>query len=98
MADTDEWLVAVQHELGLEGATVARPGLDAATGLAELVGGAVGLSVAPATVFLLGLAAGRAADPSVAAHDFTDKLGALARSWDADAGRGEAPNDQSRRG
>jgi hypothetical protein len=97
-APTDQWLAAARHELGLEEATGSSAGLDAATELSSLVSGTVGPSVAPATVFLLGLAAGRAAEPSVAARDFTEKLGALARSWNADTDRAEAPNDQDRRG
>lgn len=95
-----EWLLAARGELGLEEAAEGDQGLNAAQKLAELVADNVdgsGTSVATSTVFLLGIAAGRAADPAVAAHDFTEKLAALAKSWNADTDRGEAPNDQARR-
>lgn len=97
---TREWLVAARAELGLEESAEGDQGLDAARDLAELVADNVdgsGTSVATSTVFLLGVAAGRASDPGVAAHDFTEKLAALAKSWNADTDRGEAPNDQARR-
>ncbi|MBW0117219.1 DUF6457 domain-containing protein [Pseudonocardia abyssalis] len=94
---TDEWLTAARTELGLEDAAEGAQGLDAAAELDALVRDNVDGSVAASTVFLLGLAAGRSADPAVAAHDFTEKLSALARSFDADTDRAEAPNDQARR-
>jgi hypothetical protein len=58
---------------------------------------AVEAAAAPSTVFLVGVAAGRAADPAVAARDFTEKLSALARSWNADSERSATPNDQDQR-
>ncbi len=95
---TDEWLSAARHELGLEDATDGRQALEAVDRLDALVEEQVDHSVAASTVFLLGVAAGRSADPAVTANDFTEKLGALARSWNADTERGEAPNDQQQRG
>lgn len=94
---TTEWLTAARTELGLEEAAEGRHGLAAAAELDALVREHVDGSVAPSTVFLLGLAAGRSAEPAVAAHDFTEKLAALARSYDADTDRAEAPNDQAQR-
>lgn len=93
-----EWLDAARRELGLEDAVASTRGLDAAGALAELVGDQVDpVGIAP-SVFLLGVAAGRAADPGIAAHDFVEKLGALARSWNADTERSATPHDPSRRG
>jgi hypothetical protein len=48
-------------------------------------------------LFLVGVASGRASDPSVAAHDFAGKLAALARGWNADTERAEPANDQDAR-
>lgn len=93
-----EWLAASGRELGLEDAAESAQGLDAADALAAAVGEHVGAEAVAATVFLLGTAAGRASDPAVAAHDFVEKLDALARSWNADTDRAAQPNDQSRRG
>ncbi|MEJ3653234.1 DUF6457 domain-containing protein [Actinomycetes bacterium KLBMP 9759] len=77
----DEWLVAAGRELGLENATMSPQGLDSADILADLVSRHVDPDAAAPTVFLLGMAAGRALDPAVAAHDHVEKLTALARSW-----------------
>jgi hypothetical protein len=95
---TTEWLAASARELGLEDAVESVQGLDAAETLARSVGEHVDPAVAASTVFLLGVAAGRAADPAVAAHDFVDKLDALARSWGADTDRSPQADEQVRRG
>ncbi|GAA2553463.1 DUF6457 domain-containing protein [Pseudonocardia hydrocarbonoxydans] len=94
---TAEWLTAARTELGLEDAAEGQQALDAAAELDALVRTNVDGAVAAQTVFLLGLAAGRSAEPAVAAHDFTEKLSALARSYDADTDRAVAPNDQAQR-
>jgi len=65
--------------------------------LTTTVAGNVGRPVAAATAFLIGVAAGRAAEPPVAARDYVQQIDALARSWTADRDRGVAPNDQSNR-
>ncbi len=96
--EVTEWLAASARELGLEDATESAQGLDAAEVLAGLVGEHVDAAAVASSVFLLGVAAGRASDPAVAAHDFVEKLDALARGWNADTDRSAAPNDQSRRG
>jgi hypothetical protein len=87
-----EWLTAARRELGLEDAAEGEQGLGAAEALAALVHEKVGPAAAPSTVFLVGVAAGRAADPAVAARDFTEKLSTLARSWNADSERSATPN------
>ena len=50
---------------------------------------------APVTAFLVGVAAGRADDPTVAARDYAGKISKLAEGWGADDERGEPANDQS---
>jgi len=91
------WLSAVERELGLHGSVESGHGLDAAQSLAELVTERVGADAAGRTVFLIGAAAGRAEEPPVAAHDYTEKIAALARSWNADEQRAEPPNDPGNR-
>ncbi len=93
-----EWLAASGRELGLEDAAESAHGIDAADRLAALVAEHVDPAAAASTAFLVGVAAGRAADPAVAAHDFVEKLDALARSWNADTDRAAQPNDETRRG
>jgi hypothetical protein len=50
------------------------------------------------TAFLVGVAAGRADDPAVAARDHAGKFSKLAEGWRADEERGKAANEQPRRG
>jgi hypothetical protein len=45
----------------------------------------------------VGVASGRASDPSVATHDYAGTLTALARGWNADTERAEPANDQDAR-
>lgn len=49
------------------------------------------------TLFLVGVASGRASDPSVAARDNPGKLAALARGGNAGTERAEPANDQDAR-
>ena len=50
-------------------------------------------------VFLVcvGVAAGRADDPAVAARDYAEKIRNLAKGWDSAGERGVPANDQSKR-
>ena len=91
------WLSAVERELGLHGSVESSQGLDAVQELVDLVADRVGGSAAGRTAFLIGAAAGRAQEPPVAAQDYTEKIGALARSWNADAERSVPPNDPADR-
>jgi hypothetical protein len=95
---THEWITAVQFELGLEDATDSDTGLDALGGLATTVGGRVGSDAIARTAFLVGVAAGRAEEPAVAARDYAQKLSALAEGWDSEAQRGVPSNDPDHRG
>jgi hypothetical protein len=90
-----EWVTAVARELGIEvgGSAV----VDAVLDLTADVAHRVSRPAAPVTAFLVGIAAGRADDPSVAAADYARKISALAEGWDADTERGVAANDQSQR-
>jgi hypothetical protein len=93
-----EWITAVSRELGLEGQVDSDKSVDAVLDLTSDVAHGVSRPAAPVTAFLIGVAAGRADDPQVAAADFSQKISALARGWDADTERGETSNDQAQRG
>ncbi|MBW0101338.1 DUF6457 domain-containing protein [Pseudonocardia sp. KRD291] len=92
-----EWLTTVERELGLHRSEGDDHGLDAVHQVADLVSDKVDASVAARTAFLIGAAAGRAEEPPIAAHDFTEKIAALARSWNADTERAAQPNDPANR-
>ncbi|GAA4554149.1 DUF6457 domain-containing protein [Pseudonocardia xishanensis] len=93
-----EWLTAVSLELGLEGQVDSDKSVDAVLDLTSEVAHGVSRPAAPVTAFLIGVAAGRADDPQVAAADYAQKIAALAAGWGADTERGVASNDQSQRG
>jgi Domain of unknown function (DUF6457) len=91
-----EWVTAVTRELGLELDDAAV--VDLVLDLTSDVAHGVSRPAAPVTAFLVGVAAGRADDPTVAARDYAGKIGKLADGWDADEERGTPANDQARRG
>jgi Domain of unknown function (DUF6457) len=93
-----EWVSAVARELGLEDAMESIGTVDLVLDLASDVAHGVSRPGAPVTTFLVGVAAGRADDPAVAARDYAGKISKLAEGWGADEERGAAANDQSRRG
>jgi Domain of unknown function (DUF6457) len=76
-----EWVSAVVRELGLEGALDTSGVVDLVLDLTSDVAHGVSRPGAPVTAFLVGIAAGRAADPAVAARDYAEKISALADSW-----------------
>ena len=92
-----EWVTAVARELGLQEALDGVGTVDLVLDLASDVAHGVSRPGAPVTAFLVGVAAGRADDPAVAARDYAGKIAKLADSWGADEERGEPANDQSRR-
>ena len=92
-----EWVTAVVRELGLEGALDTASSVDMVLDLTSDVAHGVSRPGAPVTAFLVGVAAGRADDPAVAARDYAQKISALADGWRSDAERGTPANDQSRR-
>lgn len=91
------WITAVALELGLEDALEQGSTADLVLDLASDVAHDVSRPGAPVTAFLVGVAAGRADDPAVAARDYAQKIRNLARGWDSDSQRGVPANDQSRR-
>jgi hypothetical protein len=91
------WVDAVTQELGLTGVGGASV-VDLVLDMTSDVAHGVDRPAAPVTAFLIGLAAGRADDPAVAARDYAQKISALAAGWGSADERGVAANDQERRG
>ncbi len=73
----------MSRELGLEGALDGVGLVDTVLDLTSDVARGVSRPGAPVTAFLIGVAAGRAEDPAVAARDYAEKIGRLAATWDA---------------
>lgn len=92
-----DWLTAVALELGLEGTLETPTTTDMVLDLTADVAHSVSRPGAPVTAFLIGVAAGRADDPAVAARDYAEKIKNLATGWDSDSERGVPANDQSQR-
>lgn len=93
-----EWITAVTRELGLEGQVDSEKSVDAVLDLTSDVAHNVSRPAAPVTAFLIGVAAGRAQEPQVAAADYAQKISALAEGWNADTERGVPSNDPDNRG
>ena len=92
-----EWVTAVALELGLEEALTDPEAVDVVLHMTADVAHGVSRPGAPVTAFLIGVAAGRADDPAVAARDYAGKISKLAEGWTADEERGVPANDQERR-
>src|SRR4029079_4680961 len=92
-----DWVTAVARELGLEESLDSLGTVDLVLDLTSDVAHGGSRPGAPVTAFLVGVAAGRADDPAVAARDYAGKIAKLADGWEADGERGEPANDQSRR-
>jgi hypothetical protein len=92
-----EWVTAVARELGLEEALDSAATTDLVLDLTSDVAHGVSRPGAPVTAFLVGVAAGRADDPAVAARDYSQKISRLAEGWDSDSERGTPAGDQSKR-
>ncbi len=93
-----DWLSAVALELGLESSLDTPATTDMVLDLTADVAHGVSRPGAPVTAFLIGVAAGRADDPAVAARDYAEKIRNLAKGWDSDSERGVPANDQFQRG
>jgi hypothetical protein len=91
------WVTAVAQELGLEDQLASGGTVDMVLDLTSDVAHGVSRPGAPVTAFLVGVAAGRADDPAVAARDYAQKISALADGWDSEAERGVPSNDQQQR-
>ena len=92
-----EWVTAVVRELGIEGALEGGGVVDMVLDLTSDVAHGVSRPGAPVTAFLVGVAAGRAEDPAVAARDYAQKISRLADGWESESERGAPAGDQSRR-
>jgi hypothetical protein len=92
-----EWVTAVARELGLEETLDSAATTDLVLDLTSDVAHGVSRPGAPVTAFLVGVAAGRADDPAVAARDYSQKISRLAEGWDSDSERGAPAGDQSKR-
>lgn len=80
-----EWVEAVGRELGLASSVEGVELVDVVLDLTADVAHGVSRSAAPVTAFLVGLAAGRAADPAVATRDHAEHIARLAAGWDPTA-------------
>ena len=77
-----DWVTAVVRELGIESALEREGVVDMVLDLTSDVAHGVSRPGAPVTAFLVGVAAGRAEDPAVAARDMAQKISALAEGWE----------------
>lgn len=93
-----EWVAAVSRELGLPESMDAGGATKLVLDVTGDVAHGVARPAAPVTAFLIGLAAGRADDPVVAARDYAQQVSAMAKGWKADDERGEPAGDQEQRG
>jgi aconitase B len=91
-----EWADAVARELGLEEPVARAAGGSLMRELSTRVADGVEPGAAVTAAYLIGVAAGRASDPGVAARDFVQQVTHLATGW-TNKGRGEPAHDQSRR-
>lgn len=91
-----EWTTAVARELGLE-TSLGDSNAATISSLTSRVIDGVDPVAAPMTAFLIGVAAGRADDVAVAAHDYVETVSHLADGWTSDEERAEPANDQSAR-
>lgn len=98
MSTMSEWTAAVCRELGLPEALATTGTTNLVLDVTADVARGVARPAAPVTAFLIGIAAGRAEDPAVAARDYAEQISGLAKSWNAEGERGEPAGDQSRRG
>lgn len=75
-----EWVAAVAQELGIDGVDNGAI-VDMVLDLTADVAHGVSRPGAPVTAFLVGVAAGRAADPAAAARDHAATISRLAEGW-----------------
>lgn len=80
--DIQEWVAAVARQLGLDLAAADQQEIvTAVLDLTADVAHGVSRPAAPVTAFLVGLAAGRAADPAAAVPSHIAAVGDLAALW-----------------
>jgi hypothetical protein len=98
MSTMSEWMAAVCRELGLPESASTEGMMTLVLDVTGDVAHGVTRPAAPVTAFLIGLAAGRADDPVVAARDYAEQVSGLAKSWKAPGERGEPAGEQEVRG
>ncbi len=85
MPELYEWVTAVERLLGLDGVVGAEGGVrglvDTVLDLTADVAHGVNRPAAPVTAFLVGLAAGRAPDPTAALEAHVRAVSNLAQGW-----------------
>jgi hypothetical protein len=79
-----DWVSAVAAELGISDAVDADAIVDTILDMTADVAHEVSRPGAPVTAFLLGLAAGRAGDPKLAARELAETVRKMAGSWKDD--------------
>jgi len=93
-----EWTAAVCRELGLAESLDTAAATALVLDVTADVAHAVARPAAPVTAFLIGLAAGRAQDPVVAARDQAERISRLAQGWAEDPARGGPAGGRGARG
>lgn len=81
MSTLQEWTELVCRELGVADVVDAEQATKLVLDMARDVAHGVARPAAPLTAYLLGLAAGRAEDPSAAATGLAARITELAASW-----------------
>lgn len=81
MSRLDQWADAVSRELDIADAVGWEQARDLVLDLARTVAHGVERPAAPVTAFLLGVAAGRAAEPPAALADLAGRVLALVAGW-----------------
>lgn len=84
MNTLEEWVGAVCRELDIADAVQQSAMQPRVLDISRDVAHDVARPAAPLTAYLIGLAAGRCADPEAAAGELTERVRLLARRWAAE--------------
>jgi hypothetical protein len=80
-AELQDWVTAVARLLGIDGVLDTGGVVDTVLDLTADVAHGVNRPAAPVTAFLVGLAAGRAANPAAALENAVEAVSGLAAGW-----------------
>ena len=80
-AELQDWVAAVGRLLGIDGVLDTGGVIDTVLDLTADVAHGVNRPAAPVTAFLVGLAAGRAANPAAALEEAVDAVSSMAAGW-----------------
>ncbi len=80
-AELQDWVAAVGRLLGIDGVLDTGGVVDTVLDLTADVAHGVNRPAAPVTAFLVGLAAGRAANPAAALEEAVDAVSSMAAGW-----------------